>query len=109
LNHHCRDIENRIKELKDGVKIDRTSTSEFLANQFRVLLAATAYVMFQELRLATRPIAEFAKAQVITLRERLLKIGARVVESVRRIALHFPTAYPWAGSWRMLVRALGAT
>ena len=108
---HCGrgDIENRIKELKDGVKIDRTSTSEFLANQFRVLLAATAYVMFQELRLAARPIAEFAKAQVITLRERLLKIGARVVESVRRIALHFPTAYPWAGSWRMLVRALGAT
>ena len=45
------DIENRIKELLDGLQIDRTSCCKFLANQLRVLLTAAAYVLMQELRL----------------------------------------------------------
>ena len=45
------DIENRIKELLDGLQIDRTSCCRFAANQFRVLLTAAAYVLMQELRL----------------------------------------------------------
>jgi hypothetical protein len=47
------EVENRIKELFD-VSLDRTSCSRFLANQIRVLLAAAAYVLLQELRLAAR-------------------------------------------------------
>ncbi len=102
------EIENRLKELHHGLGVDRTSCTEFLANQLRVLIAATAYVLFQELRFAARA-TDLARAQVSTLRERLLKIGARVIESVRRIVLHFPAAYPWAQSWRLIARAVGAT
>jgi hypothetical protein len=45
------DIENRIKELHEGMEIDRTSCHSFWANQFRVLMTAAAYVLMQELRL----------------------------------------------------------
>ena len=48
------DIENRIKELLDGLQIDRTSCCRFWANQLRVLMTAAAYVLMQELRLRAR-------------------------------------------------------
>ena len=103
------DVENRIKELHHGLSMDRTSSTSFLANQLRVMIAATAYVLFEELRGAAAPASEVARFQVSTIRDHFLKIGARVVESVRRIVLHFPAAYPWAESWRLLARAVGAT
>jgi hypothetical protein len=101
------EIENRIKELKDGLKIDRTSSSSFLANQLRVLMTAAAYAILQELR-AHAGRTRFARAQVGTLRDHLLKIGARVVVSVRRIVLHFPASCPAQRDWRRLAVALGA-
>ena len=101
------EIENRIKELLLGLEVDRTSCSRFVANQFRVLQSATAYVLFQELRLRARR-TELGRAQVRTLRERLLKIGAWVEESARRIVLHFPSAYPWQELWNRIARATGA-
>src|SRR6201997_4881219 len=67
------DIENRIKELHD-LEMDRTSCTSFWANQFRVLFTAAAYVLMQELRLRAAGTA-CARAQVHTLRERLLKLG----------------------------------
>src|SRR5439155_9847297 len=82
------EIENRIKELFD-VALDRTSCSRFRANQLRVLLAAAAFVLLQELRLAARGTA-WARAQVNTLRLELLKIGVRIVASVRRLVLRMP-------------------
>jgi hypothetical protein len=101
------EIENRIKELKDGLKIDRTSSSSFLANQLRVLMTAAAYAILQELR-SHAGRTRFARAQVGTLRDHLLKIGARVVASVRRIMLHFPASCPAQRDWRRLAAALGA-
>jgi hypothetical protein len=102
------DMENRVKELKLGLALDRTSCSRFRANQLRVLLTAAAYVLFQELqRHAPRPAG--AGAQVSTLRERLLKVAVWVERSVRRIVLHLPTAFPWLRPWRQLAQALGAT
>jgi len=102
------DMENRVKELKLGLALDRTSCSRFRANQFRVLLTGAAYVLFQELqRHAPRPAG--AAAQVTTVRERLLKVAVWVERSVRRIVLHLPTAFPWLRPWRELARALGAT
>ena len=71
------DIENRIKELLDGLQIDRTSCCRFWANQLRVLLTAAAYVLMQELRLRAARTA-CARAQVTWLRDRLLKLGAHV-------------------------------
>jgi Transposase DDE domain group 1 len=102
------DIENRIKELKDGLALDRLSCSRFRANQFRLLLTAAAYILFQALRLAARGTA-WATAQVITLRERLLKLGVWLERSVRRVVVHFPMAFPWRREWGQLAVALGAT
>ena len=81
------EIENRIKELHNEMEIGRTSCSSFWANQFRVLLTAAAYVLLQELRLRLKRTG-CARAQVATLRERLLKLGARVggLGSPRRAA-----------------------
>jgi hypothetical protein len=101
------DIENRIKELH-ALEIDRTSCSRFWANQFRVMLTAAAYVLMQELRLRAAG-TNCARAQVWTLRERLLKLGARVVVSVRRLVLHLPASFPFLPAFRQVALALGAS
>jgi hypothetical protein len=101
------DAENRIKELKNDLAIDRTSCSRFLANQLRVLLTAAAYVLMQELRLRARHTG-CAHAQVGTLRLRLLKLAAWVEVSVRRVVIHLPRAFPADASWLRIARQLGA-
>ena len=98
--------QNRIKELHD-LEIDRTSCTSFWANQFRVLLTAAAYVLLQELRLRAAGTA-CARAQVLTLRERLLKLGARLVVSVRRWVIHLPTSFPFLPAFRVVACRLGA-
>jgi hypothetical protein len=101
------EIENRIKELH-AMEIDRTSCSRFWANQFRVLLTAAAYVLMQELRLAAAG-TNCARAQVWTLRERFLKLGVRVVTSVRRMVLHLPQSFPYQTTFRRITLELGAS
>ena len=101
------EIENRIKELH-SMEIDRTSCSRFWANQFRVLLTAAAYVLMQELRLSAAG-TSCARAQVSTLRERFLKLGALVVTSVRRIVLHLPKSFPFMVTFRHMAMELGAS
>lgn len=101
------DAENRIKELKGGLQIDRTSCTRFWANQFRVLMTAAAFVLMQQLRLRAAR-TSCARAQVQTLRERLLKLGAHVVVSVRRVVLHLPASYPFVDAWKAVAHALGA-
>jgi Transposase DDE domain group 1 len=101
------DLENRIKELHYGMEIGRTSCTSFWANQFRVLMTAAAYVLMQELRLGLRGTGS-ARAQVSTLRERFLKVGARVVASVRRIVLHLPESFPYSANFQRLALRLGA-
>ena len=101
------DVENRIKELHDGMQIGRTSCSDFLANTFRVLLTAAAYVLMQEMRLHLSP-TRHARAQVSTLRQHFLKLGAQVIVTVRRIVLHLPQAFPYRDSFHRLALSLGA-
>lgn len=101
------DVENRIKELKDDLQIDRTSCTRFLANQLRVLMTAAAYVLMQELRLHLAR-TRARRYQVSTLRVHLLKIGVRLVVSVRRNVLHLPRSYPFTDLWRCLATNLGA-
>lgn len=101
------DIENRIKELHHGLDIDRTSCSRFLANQLRALLTAAAYVLYQELRLRAARTA-FRSAQVSTLREQLMKLGAWVRCSVRRIVLHLPATCLHRKDWQIIAHNLGA-
>lgn len=102
------DMENRLKELRHGLNMDRTSCSSFKANQFRVLMTLAAYVLMQQLRYAARRTG-CARAQVSTLRERLLKLGAWVETSVRRIVLHLPSSFGWLHDWRRIAIAVGAT
>jgi hypothetical protein len=101
------EIENRIKELH-AMEIDRTSCSRFWANQFRVLLTAAAYVLMQELRLCAAG-TNCARAQVWTLRERFLKLGARVMVSVRRMVVHLPQSFPFLVTFRHMALELGAS
>jgi hypothetical protein len=102
---YCRrgDVENRIKELNNDVALGRTSCSSFLANQLRVLMAATAYALLQELRSRCARVGR-QRLEVGTLRLRLLKIGARVVSSARRIVLHLAESHPWQSLWLSIAR-----
>ena len=102
------EIENRIKELQLGMEIDRTSCTRFWANQFRVLLTVAAYALLQELRLQAQP-TKLARAQVSTLRTHLLKLSARLEQSVRRIVVHLPQAGAYLNEWTRIARRLGAT
>jgi hypothetical protein len=102
------DMENRLKELQQGVAMDRTSCSRFAANQLRLMFSVAAYVLFQTLQSIARATG-LGPAQVWTLRERLLKVAVWVERSVRRIVLHLPQAFPWRDTWRDLAQALTAT
>ena len=88
------EAENRIKEQQLGLFADRTSCHDFVANQFRVLLSAAAYILMDTLRREALVETELANAQVDTIRLKLLKIGGRIVCSVRRIMLHLSGGYP---------------
>jgi len=102
------EIENRIKELHHGLEIDRTSCPKFWTNQFRVLMTAAAYVLMQELRLRAAR-TDCARAQVWILRERLLKLGAHVAVSVRRVVIHLPVSFPFLSSFRKIALSFGAS
>ena len=101
------DSENRIKELKHDLAIDRTSCCKFIANQFRVLMTSAAFVLFQELRWRLRW-TKAARSSVGKLRDMLLKVAVRVVTSCRRVVCHFPTHMPWADVWCVAARESGA-
>lgn len=98
--------ENRIKELKEGLKADRTSCHEFVGNQFRLLLHAVAYVLFQALRFLARRTG-LGRAQVEQLRLGVIKIAARVKESQRRVLIELCSSCPSQAIWRVLARRLG--
>lgn len=96
------DSENRIKELKEGVRSDRMSCEAFASNKVRLMLASVAYVLLQGLRrLAKR--TEWGRAQVSRLRLCLIKIGARVKERGRRVTVELCSSYPWQETWSELV------
>jgi hypothetical protein len=102
------DVENRIKELKLDIKADRLSCHRFLANQFRLLLHTTAYCLFWLLRHHLQG-TELATAQVHTLRLKLLKIGARIRETSRRIWVHLASGYPYRDLLAGLLQNLRAS
>jgi Transposase DDE domain group 1 len=102
------DAENRIKELKLEIKADRLSCHRFLANQFRLLLHTAAYCLFWLLRHHLQG-TELATAQVNTLRLKLLKIGARIRETSRRIWVHLASGYPYRDLLAGLLQNLRAS
>ena len=100
------EMENRIKEQQLGLFAGRTSCHKFLANQFRLLLSSFAYTLIETLRRTALAGTELARAQATTIRTRLLKIGAVVVSSVRRVVLRLSSAYPLRELFEQTVRRL---
>jgi hypothetical protein len=99
------EMENRIKELKCDLRMDRTSCHRFRANQFRVLLHAAAYLLLGAVRAGLAG-TDLARAQVGTLQRRLLKLGVRVKETARRVWLQFASSHPLQGLWPELLARL---
>jgi hypothetical protein len=105
---HCArgDMENRIKECQLDLYADRTSAHTMRANQLRLWFAAMAYVLVCGLRRIGLAHTQFARASCGTIRLKLLKIGALVRTSVRRIKLAMPSAFPYQAEYRAAHAAL---
>jgi hypothetical protein len=88
------EMENRIKECQLDLLADRASAATMRANQLRLWFASLAYVLMEAVRRLGLQGSELAKATAGTIRLKLLKIGAVVTVSVRRIKIAFATACP---------------
>ena len=102
------EMENRIKEQQLGLFADRTSCHAFAANQFRLLLSSFAYVLVEALRRTALAGTELAAAQATTVRLKLLKVGAVVVTTARRVVLRLSAAYPLQALFADVARRLVA-
>ena len=101
--------ENLIKQHKVQLASDRTSCQSPTANQFRLVLHTAAYRLMLALRDAVPRRMPLAWCEFATLRQKLLKIGARVIERAARIRIHFASACPDADLFRMLAGRLAAS
>jgi hypothetical protein len=85
--------ETFIDQLKNGLKADRLSCHRFIANAFRLVMTAFAYNLIRAFSLQLKGTC-FESASAETLRSRLLKIGARVRQTARRVWVHLATGFP---------------
>ena len=102
------DMENRIKECQLDLYADRTSTATMRANQLRLWLASFAYVLLCAVRRIGLHHTPFANASCGTIRLKLLKIGALVRVSVRRIKIAMASSCPAAEVWGCAAARLAA-
>ena len=102
------EMENRIKECQLDLYADRTSAHTMRANQLRLWFASMAYVLICALRRIGLKHTQFARASCSTIRLKMLKIGALVRTSVRRIKLAMPSAFPYQAEYRAAHATLAA-
>jgi len=102
------EMENRIKECQLDLFADRTSAATIRANQLRLWFASMAYVLIAALRRIGLAATQFAKATCGTIRLKLLKIGALVTISVRRIRIAMASAHLWQREWALAYDRLSA-
>jgi len=102
------DMENRIKECQLDLYADRTSAHTMRANQLRLWFASMSYVLICALRRIGLKHTQFASASCGTIRLKLLKIGALVRTSVRRIKLAMPSAFAYQAEYNAAHTALTA-
>ncbi len=100
------EMENRIKEQQLGLFADRTSSTRWWTNQMRMLLSGLAYVLLDYIRRVGLVGTELARAQVWTIRERLLKIGAVVIRNTRRVRMLLSSAFPLQDVFWLAARRL---
>jgi hypothetical protein len=93
------EMENRIKEQQLDLFADRTSSSTMRANQLRLWFSTTAYCVLHLLRRLGLKHTRWARAQCGTIRLKLLKIGARIKVSVRRVVVSMASGYPYERSF----------
>jgi Transposase DDE domain group 1 len=105
---YCRrgQAENHIKAWKTHLAADRTSCPKATANQFRLFLHAGAYWLLWSLRTLMPKHSAWRVAQFDTLRLRLIKIAARIVEMKTRIKIHLPTSAPDQAIWHLALGRL---
>lgn len=101
------EMENRIKE-QGQLFATRTSCHAFRANQFRLLLAAAAYVLVEHVRRVGLVGTALEQAEVRTIRSKLFKIGGWVQKAVRRVVVRMSSGCPWAELFERVVRQLAA-
>jgi hypothetical protein len=94
-------VENRIKEQQLDLFADRTSAATMRANQLRLWFASFAYVLLEALRRIGLRHTQFATATCGTIRLKLLKIGAQVRRSVRRIKVAMASACPYQAEYHL--------
>jgi hypothetical protein len=95
------DMENRIKE-QFSLFADRVSTETMRANQMRLYLSTIAYVLVSGLRRLGLQATELAEAQASTIRTKLLKIGAQIRVTVRKVWISMASSYPWQGLYQQV-------
>jgi hypothetical protein len=95
------EVENRIKEQQLDLFADRTSAATLRANQLRLWFASFAYVLLDALRRIGLRHTQFAVATCGTIRLKLLKIGAQVRKSVRRIKVAMASAFPYQAEYHL--------
>ena len=100
------EMENRIKEQQLYLFSDRTSSMNWLPNQFRVLLSGIAYTLLQTIRRLGLTGTDLAKDRCNTIRLKPLKIGSVIIENTRRIRFLLSSAYPWQRLFRQVVANL---
>ena len=98
--------ENLIKRHKTQLASDRTSCRSANANQMRLILHTAAYWLMWRIQQAIPKAAALANAEFATLRLRLLKVAARVIETASRIRVAFASACPDAALFRIIAAAL---
>lgn len=102
------EMENRIKECQLDLFADRTSSHTMGANQLRLWFSSMAYVLLCALRRIALHGTALARATCGTIRQKLLKIGALVRISVRRIKIAMASGYPWQQPWALAHQRLTA-
>jgi hypothetical protein len=107
-NIYCQrgQMENLIKLHKAQLASDRMSCHSATANQVRLVLHTAAFWLMHGVRAAIPQANPLAKCEFATIRERLIKIGARVIEHVARIRVQLPTSCPDAALFRCVARGL---
>jgi Transposase DDE domain group 1 len=102
------EMENRIKECQIDLFAGRTSTRTMAANQLRLWFASMAYVLVEAIRRLALQATDLADATCGTIRRKLLKIGALITISVRRIKFAMASGYPYKDIFAAAHRALDA-
>jgi DDE family transposase len=97
------EMENRIKEQQLCLFADRTSSHNLASNQLRLWFSSVAYILLHELRRLGLQGTELARARCDTIRTKLLKIGAQIRVTVRRVWVHLASSYPYATLWAQIV------